>query len=222
MQGVNALTYNEFILAQLKTYPAGEPIYTGHISAALAQQYTLPPKDASAATAVAFKRILEAKHDPMLRAYQKGIYYHTAKTPFGEVGINKERLIADKYLLPNNGYETGLSVLYSLGLTTQMARERCLATNRARSCVRTDKKLGVVVRPPKTKITKENKTYLQVLDALELMDKAPIDVEHPYAILAKHIQTQGLRYDRLLSLADQFYNTRTILQLAHTAVCVTG
>ena len=50
-------------------------------------------------------------------------------TPFGEVGINKEQLIADKYLLPNIGYETGFTVMHQLGLTSQMPRQRILAPN---------------------------------------------------------------------------------------------
>ena len=39
---------------------------------------------------------------PELRCYQKGVYYRTAATPFGEIGINKEQLIADKY--PSSRY----------------------------------------------------------------------------------------------------------------------
>ena len=57
---------------------------------------------------------------PELRCYQKGIYYRTSVTPFGEVGINKEKLIADKYLLPNIGYETGFTVMHQLGLTLSL------------------------------------------------------------------------------------------------------
>lgn len=77
------------------------------------------------------------------------------------------------------GYETGLILLHRMGLTTQMPKEHVIATNMAKECVRTDKKLGVVIKPPKVKISAENKAYLQILDALELLDKAPIDAEHP-------------------------------------------
>jgi len=211
------MTYTEFICKQLNNFQTGQPIYTKNIAKELAQEYGLRQKEASAAVAVAFKRIMNGGDIPNLRFYQKGIYYITVTTPFGEVGINKERLIADKYLLPDNGYETGFTVLHRIGLTSQLPRERCFATNKAADCTRMDTKLGVLVRPPKTKINEQNKAYLQFLDVLDLMDKAPIDAEQPYILLANYIQRTGLRYEFLLSLADRYYNKKTILQLAHTA-----
>ncbi len=211
------MTYAEFICTRLEGFPVGQPIYTGDIAVKLAEEYKLSAKEAAAATAVAFKRIMENEQQPNLRFYQKGIYYCTARTPFGEVGINKERLIADKYLLPDNGYETGFAILHRMGLTSQIPRERCFATNKVSDCARMDTKLGIMVRPPKTRINGENKAYLQFLDALDLMDKAPVDAEQPYALLANYIKRAELKYEHLLALADRYYNKKTILQLAHTA-----
>ncbi len=211
------MTYIEFIRKQLLCYETGQPIYTGNIAVKLAGQYGLQEKEAAAATSVAFKRIMDNKAVPMLRFYQKGIYYLTALTPFGEAGIDTERLIADKYILPDIGYETGYSMLYRMGLTTQLPRERCIATNRATNCTRTDGRLGVLIRPPKTKVTGSNKLELQFLDILDLLDKAPVDAAHPYALLAEYIRQAGLGYDRLLSLAYRYYNKKTVLQLARVA-----
>ena len=172
---------------------------------------------AAAAVAVAIKRIQERNLIPELRRYQKGIYYRATQTVFGEVGINKEQLIADKYLLPNKGYETGLAILHQMGLTTQMPKERVLATNEATICARIDQKLGVVVRPPKVLVNYHNKSYLQILDMLDLLDQAPIDIENPYLVIDKYIRDQGLKYDTLLALADRHYKRQTILHLAHAA-----
>ena len=61
------------------------------------------------------------------------------------------------------------------------------AANIAKYCTHMDKKLGVTIRPQKAEITAENKSYLQMFDALELLDKAPIDAEHPYSVIASHI-----------------------------------
>lgn len=210
-------TYIKFVCGQLSGISAGTPIYTGQITEKIAAEYQLSKKQAAAAAAVTVKRIMDGRIIPDLRCYQKGIYYRTAVTPFGEMGINKERLIADKYLLPDIGYETGLTVLHWLGLTSQMPRERILATNVAKDCMRTDKKLGVVIRPPKATVTAKNKDYLQVLDTIDLLEKAPIDEEHPYEIIAKHIREKELNYQFLLALADQYYSRNTILCLAHTA-----
>lgn len=211
------MTYVEYIKGLLTLYQTGEPIYTAHIADMLAREFQLEPKEATAATSVAMKRIIDSSAIPNLRFYQKGIYYHTSVTPFGEKGINKAQLIADKYLLPDKGYETGVTLLHHMGLTTQIPREYVIATNVAKDCVRADKKLGVTIRPPKVTISAENKAYLQVLDILELMDKAPIDAQQPYEMIAKHIQKVHLQYDQLLFWADNYYNHKTIIQLAHTA-----
>ena len=211
------IPYTEFTCEILKRKQIGMPIYTNHIAQKIAHNYDLNEKDAAAAVAVAIKRIMDGKILPELRCYQKGIYYITSVTPFGEVGINKEQLIADKYLLPDKGYETGPSILHKLGLTSQMPRERYLATNIAKECARTDKKLGVIIRPAKVQITAGNKSYLQILDILDLLDKTPVDEENPYTIVAKHIRERELQYGDLLALADRYYSKNTVIQLAHTA-----
>lgn len=211
------MTYTEFVLDAIKNIKIGFPIYTAKISEKIEIVYKLSKEDASAATAVAVKRIMDRNILPNLRRYQKGIYYLTSVTPFGELGINKEQLIADKYLDFDAGYETGPAILNKMGLTTQIPRERTIATNAAKDCSRVDKSLGVTIRPPKIHITAENKDYLQTLDALELIEKTPVDAEHPYEIIGNYIYAKKLNYEILLALADKYYSRNTILQLAHTA-----
>ena len=154
------MTYTEYIRELLLQKPIGMPIYTKIIAASLAEKFNLKDKDAVAATAVAMKRIMDSKVIPELRFYQKGIYFRTVTTPFGERGINKESLIADKYLLPDKGYETGFALLHDIGLATQMPKER---------------------------------------------------------VIANHIHKLKLQYEKLLFLADRYYNKNTVIQLAHTA-----
>ncbi len=211
------MTYAEYVEKYIEQQPMAAPIFTTEISKKLEAHFQLLPAKAAAATSVAVKRIMDRRTIPDLRFYQKGVYYKTAVTPFGEIGIDKEKLIAHKYLNPDQGYDTGAGLLYRLGLTTQIPNERLIATNAARECMRRDEKLNVSICPPKTKITADNKAYLQMLDALEQMDHAPIDTEEPYQTLADHIQHHHLQYGILLSLADQYYPQKTIMQLAHTA-----
>lgn len=209
--------YIEFVCEWIKAQETGKPIYANEISHRVAEAYNIPFKKAGGAVSVACKRIMDGKIIPELRFYQKGIYYRVTSTSFGETGIDKEQLIEDKYLKNDNGYETGLIVLHRLGLTTQIPNERILATNRAGDCARMDKKLGVVVRPPKVEINADNKQYLRMLDVLEILDHAPVDAEHPYQIIGEYIERLGLEYVRLLALANNYYNRNTILQLAHVA-----
>lgn len=211
------MTYGQYIEEYIKQQPIAAPIYTAEISRMLALQYQLQPAKAASATSVAIKRIMDRHTIPALRFHQKGIYYKTTVTPFGEMGIDKEQLIAHKYLNNDQGYDTGAGLLYRMGLTTQVPNERLIATNAAQECVRRDDRLNISICPPRTKITAENKAYLQMLDALEQMERAPIDVERPYCVLAEHIRHRKLQYDVLLALADQYYPQRTLLHLAHTA-----
>lgn len=210
-------TYIEFVCELMANQETGKPIYAHEVSRCVAEAYDIPINKAVGAVSVACKRIMDGKMIPDLRFYQKGIYYLVTATPFGETDIDKEQLIIDKYLKNDNGYETGLVVLQKLGLTTQIPNERVIATNKAGGCARMDKKLGVVVRPPKVEINAGNKQYLKMLDVLDILDNAPVDAEQPYKIIGEYIERLGLEYVKLLALANNYYNRNTILQLAHVA-----
>jgi hypothetical protein len=192
------------------------PIYVNKLANILGNEYKLEKKDALAATAVAIKRVMDKKLISNLRFYQKGIYYLTKETVFGEIQINKQQLIEDKYIENNCGYETDFSLLYKLGLTNQIPKNKIIATNAVKECVRKDKKLGVIIRPPKTKITANNKEYLKILDVLNLLKKIDIDKISAYKIIADYIKKYKLYYDKLIAIADKYYNKNTVLELAHT------
>ena len=49
------------------------------------------------------------------------------------------------------------------------------------------------------------------------MDRAPVDAEKPYTIIAEYTKANKLDYKRLLYLAAKYYNHKTIMALAHTA-----
>ena len=210
-------TYIDFISKILKSNKIGMPIYVNKMAYLLSQKYELDEKDALAATAVAVKRIMDKNLIPNLRFYQKGIYYLTKETAFGEIQINKQQLIEDKYIDNNCGYETDYNLLYKMGLTTQIPNNKIIATNAVKDCTREDKKLGVFVRPSKTKITAKNKEYLKILDVLNLLNKIDIDKISAYKIIAGYIKKYKLYYDKLIAMADKYYNKNTVLELAHTA-----
>lgn len=211
------MTYIEFLQKSLFEFPTGVPIYTSELSKKLATSFSLPPQKAAAATAVVINRIKNSETNCELRCFQKGIYYRTAQTPFGEIGINKEIVIRDKYLANDSGYDTGTGLLYRLGLTTQIPAKRTIATNKANECIREDKSLDVFLKPPKTKINKKNKTYLQILDAINELEQAPIDIPQHLSLLAGFIEKNQMDYKYLLALASKYYNKKTVLLLAQIA-----
>lgn len=44
-----------------------------------------------------------------------------------------------------------------MGLTTQIPNKRVIVTNVAKDCIRTDKKLDIMIKPPKTEVNADNK-----------------------------------------------------------------
>ena len=211
------MTYMEFIRAYISDVEIGQPIYSVDIARDLATQYGITDGKARRIVANVIKQIMDREIQPNLRFFHRGIYYLTSVTPFGEVGINTEQLISDKYLKQDQGYEGALTFLYCIGLTTQIPRSREVITNKAKNRARYDKHLDVMIRPPKTPITAENKLYLQLLDVLERLDTAPIDNEQPYQTIVAYIQERNLQYETLLALADRHYTKECLLHLLQIA-----
>ena len=202
--------YINFIKDLILEMGIRKPIYISDLINCVTKEYDLTLEKATAAVSVALKRIMDANAIPELRFYQKGIYYRSVSTPFGDVGIDKEQLVKDKYLNDDNGYDGGLNLLYKLGLTTQMPNKRVLVTNKADNHFDADKELDVVVHSPKTVINKENKRYLMVLDILEQINDAPIDIEDPYRLIRDYINQLGLDYSKLFVLANNYYDKDTV------------
>ena len=166
------MTYTEFIRNYLQQQEPGVPIYIDEIANSMAADYKTDKKKAALATSVAMKRIMDSSMVSDVRCYQKGIYYRTAMTPFGEMGINREKLIAKKYLLPDKGYVTGWHLLYQMGLTTQITQELLIGTNKYRRPLMRN---GYKVRFLKQDnvITEENVELLRLLDAIRLIREIP-------------------------------------------------
>ncbi|MBR1692124.1 MAG: hypothetical protein IJ711_05040 [Lachnospiraceae bacterium] len=213
-----AETYVEYIRELIITKTIGAPIYSADMANQMEKKYHISQREASANTAVAVKRIMDRGLLPELRCYQKGIYFRTADTPFGETGIDKEQLIADRYIVHDNGYDGGFRLLYQMGLTTQIPADRVVVTNKAGKGMRKDRKLEISICPPHTKITTDNKEYLKVLDVLEIMQKAPIDADAPYRMLFFHIRKMELDFGKLMAYAALYYNRNTLTNLAKVAV----
>lgn len=108
-------TYISFIQDLILEKEIRKPIYISYLINCVTKEYDLTLEKATAAVSVALKRIMDANAIPELRFYKKGIYYRSVSTPFGDVGIDKEQLIKDKYLYDDNGYEGGLNLLNKLG-----------------------------------------------------------------------------------------------------------
>ena len=211
------MTYTQFVVNLIKKQKIGNPIYIKDVSIAISRSFNIDKKKSSSASSIAFNRIMNKKMIPDLRCYQKGIYYLTTITPFGELSINKNTLIEEKYIANDKGYETGYRFLYDIGLTSQIPNERLIATNTAKECLRHDNMLDVSICPPKTPIDKTNIRYLQILDAINLINKAPIDADNPLSIIANYIDDNNLDFRKLLYYAYKYYNKKLLIDVARIA-----
>ena len=211
------LPYTQYVQNRVAAFGVGTPILVHDLGTDIAAEYGMDEKKANAAAAVAVKRIIEAGTIPELRCFSKGIYYLAKQTVFGETGIDKEMLIKIKYLKGDNGYETGATVMHKLGLISLMPAERTFVSNNTQNRAKRDEALGIIVKAPKTAVTKDNCKYLQFLDLLNIYDEVPVDADDPYAILGGFVQTNALDYGKLLNIADRHYNNNTIIRLAHVA-----
>ena len=202
--------YKQFITDLVKQYPYNTPIYTVEIANGLVGRFNLETNHARALVNV---NLLRIAGECDLTRYRKGIYYRAKKTVFGQTKLNPARINRDRYLNKKGdiiGYETGAAFLNRIGLTAQIPRYMKYATNQFKHRgTRTDKKLQVIIRKPKTQVTKENYKYLQLLDAIENKDKIAFDHPEPEKVFNDYIVEKGLAINKLFGFAKENYNKTT-------------
>ena len=103
--------------------------------------------------------------------------------------------------------------MHKWGFTTQIPNERVIVTNRITKDIRKSKDLSITLRKSKLTINKDNIRYLQILDILNILDKAPVDVKELYKRIAELIAMFNLSYEYLLFLASEYYNENVIGKL---------
>ncbi len=113
--------------------------------------------------------IKKLKNKSLLKEYRSNIYYRPMNTVFGQLSINKEKLINRLYLQENDkiiGYVTGPSLWNYYRLTTQISNRRWIASNKVKVYYE-DNELRIKLIVPKIIIDNENYKTLQMLDVIE-------------------------------------------------------
>lgn len=115
--------------------------------------------------------------DGKLKRYDTGVYYIPTKTAFGtDSTLSRNQVIQKKYLETKDGevcgFYTGMQLLNSVGMTTQVPAIYEISTNVASKDYREVSMTGVRIAlvKPRTEITKENYKTLQFLDLLLAAD----------------------------------------------------
>lgn len=209
------LGYGEFIMNKIAYIPYGQPFETDMIAEAMAEKYAIPVHKAKPITNVTLKRLVDKGQ---LERFQKGIYYRARQTVFGNARPSTGALEAELLMRRGNdiiGYETGVSLMNQIGLTTLVPRKREIATNAYRKTIN-DK--YIIVRKPVITVNKNNYRYLQLLDVIRDLPSAPVDAENPQALLHDFVQKNALDTIETLSYAKDYYPQKTLLNLVDVLV----
>jgi hypothetical protein len=207
---MKSAAFKDCIEDYVKEYPPNQPIYTTRVAEKLAEKYHLQKDQAKKLVNVNLKRLFDKN---IVERFQKGIYYKTIPTPFGNTRLNPTHIVRDQYILKNGdiiGYETDASFLNHIGLTTQMPRYTYIATNLSNRGNERKEKLHIILRKPSTEVTKDNYLYLQILDAIENKNKISIDAKNPSRIYLSYILDCKLDSIKLIAFASKFYPKRVL------------
>ena len=112
------------------------------------------------------------------------------------------------------GYETGLSFMNKIGLTTLVPKKREIATNAYRKNIN-DR--YIIVRKPVITVNASNFRYLQFLDVIRNLPEAPVDAENPGAA-ACLCGNNGLDMVETLTYVRRHYPQKTLLNLVDVLV----
>jgi len=212
---VERYTYSEFITNKIAVIPYGQPFQTDIIAEAMAEEYKVPLHKAKPITNVTLKRLADRG---LIERFQKGVYYRAKQTVFGKARPSEELLEAQLLTRRGNeiiGYETGLSLMNKIGLTTLVPKKREIATNAYRKNI--NSRYIIAIKPVIT-VNAGNFRYLQLLDVIRDLPEAPVDTENPKALLRAFAEKNGLDTVETLTYARQHYPQKTLLNLIDVLV----
>ena len=150
--------------------------------------------------------------DGRLERLYNGVYYLSYRTILGTKGrVSMDRYIEKKYL-DGGGYVTGLQLANKYGFTTQNPSCYEVCSNEATTKQRKQVVDGntIIVYKPVTDITENNKSVLQFLDLMSMLDKySEISGKELAIRLKKYVKTVKVDFSvvkELLSLyPDKVY-----------------
>ena len=199
---MKAYTYIEQYVNSVK---AGQPIYINNVYDYLLNNNLEIKKNT-------FNTFMQrfAKTNNLNR-FSKGVYYKSVNTVFGPLSINKEDILVRKYITDGKqifGYESGLSFLNKIGVTTQIPRETYIVS--AKSRYKTSHLANnICLMKPVIDVNKSNYKYLQMLDVLKNKKYVNVTDEEYAKIICEHMIRNELDFRTLVAYAS-FYNNLDI------------
>lgn len=171
----------------LKNYKEKEPIFVSDIE--------LPVSSTNLRQM--FKKLCD---EGKIRRFDKGIYYLPGKSRLkGNSSIAPGTVVQYKYVARSGnveGYYSGFTFANQMGITTQVPYTLEIVSNAASANYRQIDIKGqrVILRKPRTTITKQNYRILQFLDLLKDIEVYADNPESDVALqLASYIQAENIK-----------------------------
>ena len=215
------MTYNGYVTNYINGYKAGEPIYIEVIKEEIKNTFKdIEIEKLFLNINVILNRLVKIG---VIKIFYKGIYYKPKTNVFGEMALNRGKVIKDKYIQDKEGnikgYVCGAKLYNLLGFTTQVPNVIDIVTNECNTKYKyKNKYLGTLIRKPKIRIDNDNYLYLQLFDILENKDNIRIEVENADEIIAKFIKTNKLEYKKIIIYAYKTDNLKLIEKVAKIAM----
>lgn len=155
-----------------------------------------------------FNQLKKLVDSGVLKRFDTGVYYFPEQMFFGSASLDPGKVVQKKYLTDGEnvyGYITGLSLLNSVGLSTQCPNLLELASNNESSRVR-DIKVGfqkVRARRARAEINKDNVNALQLLDLMNVISFRNMD-ETERQMLSNYIRSSGVTKSQILQYAKLY------------------
>ena len=147
----------------------------------------------------------------VIKRIQKGVYYKPKMTAFGESKPPIELIIAETCMKNGNetiGYIGAETSLHNLGLITHVPKNKIIVTNKYR--VKVSKENHIVLKKPVTKITTQNSRYLQLIDAIVMLNTEYIDADNPTDIILQAIDKFELDRLTMIKIARKHYPQKAL------------
>ena len=145
----------------------------------------------------------------VIKKVSKGKFYKPKIRAFGEVEPSSEEKVFSYLDKSETSYETGLNAFRQLGLTTQIAKTKTIATNKTYRKIALDNLLLQFI-PKRVDAPKEDIYLLQILDALKDIKKIPATTpENAFIYLKNIIQKESKINQEKLAEYAMNYTPRT-------------
>lgn len=147
------INYNQIVYEYINKCNFNEPLFLEEINQYIVNEYKNGETYILNNINVIINRMCK---NNILKQFYKGIYYKPIKNVFGEMPLDKNKVIIRKYIKNEygniKGYITGAKLFNQLGLTTQVPNVINIVTNECKNYNEyKNEKLGVIIKRPKIK-----------------------------------------------------------------------